>query len=162
MEAVQTRMRELVQQQDLGITIDHVNPQTSPPLALQKDFERFTDALQQGADSSTKANSYRSTVVGSAVAAAETRVKVAQAASARMVALVAAEQTNFSRLLPYYQKNPDLVKTQLLADAVKKALLKSALTEVVPDLEGRQLRVLLSPPETPLYSSPTNQPTPGQ
>ena len=49
-EAVEARMRELVEKQDLGITVDGVDPQTSPPLTLLNDFHRVVQASAEGAN----------------------------------------------------------------------------------------------------------------
>jgi membrane protease subunit HflK len=155
--AVMARMRELVKEQDLGVTVDLVSPQTHPPLALENDFNRVAEARQEGPDSITKAEIHSADVLGNARGAKETRIKTADAARARMVGLIGAEQTNFSRLLPDYQRDPQLVKRLLLAETFKKVWANAQLTEVLPDLDGRQLRFHLSPPATPIYGTSTNQ-----
>lgn len=155
--AVKERMRQLVKSQDLGITVDNVNPQTHPPLTLEADFNKVAEARQEGPDSVSKAEIYKANVLGSAQGAKETRIKSAEAATARLVGLIGAEQTNFSRLLPDYQRDPQLVKRLLLSETFKKVWANAQLTELLPDTEGRQLRFHLSPPATPFTVS-TNKP----
>jgi modulator of FtsH protease HflK len=154
-DQVLKRMKQLVNEQDLGITIEIVSPQASAPLALLKDFQRVADVSQEGAHSVSSAYSYKSTVLGNAQATGEKRIQVARAAVTSMVGAIGAEQTNFSMLLPYYRENPELVKSLLMAGTVRRALNKSALTEVVPDTEGSQFRIHLGPPVSAIGS--TNQ-----
>jgi membrane protease subunit HflK len=157
-EAVAARMRQLVQDQDLGVTVDLVNTATHPPVWLEEDFNRVNEETQKGGDSINKANSHSSEVLGRARGEAAARINSAEAAKARLVELIGAEQTNFSRLLPDYERDPQLVKRLLLTETFQKVWANADLTEVLPNLDGRQLRFFLSPPATPIYSSPTNQP----
>jgi membrane protease subunit HflK len=158
-EAVEARMRELVEKQDLGITVDGVDPQTSPPLTLLNDFHKVVQAISQGATEIIKANDHRTQVLGEARSEKEKRIKTADAARSRMVGLIGAEATNFSRLLADYERDPQLVQRLLQAETFKKVWANAQLTEVLPSLDGRQLRIHLSGPATPVVTS-TNQPSP--
>jgi len=155
-EAVETRMRELVAKQDLGVTVDGVDPVTSAPLWLREDFHRVTQAASEGQNRINQAIAHRNQVIGHATGEKESRIKTAEVARSRMVGLIGAEATNFSLLLPYYQEDPQLVTRELQSETFKQVWARSAMTEVLPDLDGRQLRLHLSGPTTPLVS--TNQP----
>jgi membrane protease subunit HflK len=155
-DAVQTRMRELVKDQDLGVTVDSVSPKTHSPLALEADFARVAEVRQEGAQSLNNAITNRNDLVGGATSTNAMKINVAEAARARMVGLIGAEQTNFSLLLADYERNPELVKKLLQVDTFKTVFGDAQMIEVLPNLDGRQLRFHLSGPATPLYTS-TNQ-----
>jgi membrane protease subunit HflK len=156
LESVTKRMDQLVKDQDLGITVENVSPQTHAPLILENEFARVAEVRQEGPDSINKAEIYRANALGSARGAKETRIKGAEAERTRLVGLVGAEQTNFSRLLADYRRDPQLVKSLLLTETFKKVWANADLTEVLPNLDGRQLRLHLSPPATPFFTT-TNQ-----
>jgi membrane protease subunit HflK len=155
-EAVETRMRDLAAKQDLGITVDGVDPVTSAPLALRPDFQRVAQANSDRANKINEADIHRSQVLGNARGQKESRIKTAEVAKSRMVGLIGAEATNFSRLLPDYQRDPQLVTRLLQSETFKQVWANAQQTEVLPNLEGRQLRLHLSGPPAPLVSS-TNQ-----
>ena len=70
----------------------------------------------------SQADIYRSKTLGDARGQKESRINTADADKARMVGLLGAEQTNFSRLLADYERNPALVKRLLQAETFKKSL----------------------------------------
>lgn len=65
-EAVEARMRELVAGQDLGITVESVYPQASPPVALWTDFYKVDQARTERDTTLSAAESYRSQTLGNA------------------------------------------------------------------------------------------------
>jgi membrane protease subunit HflK len=157
-EAVEARMRELVAKQDLGVTVDLVNPATHAPLFLENDFNRVAEVRQEAEDTITKARASRTEVLGRARGDAASLTNSAEVAKSRMVELIGAEQTNFSKFLPDYERDPELVRRLLLAETFKRVWANADLTEVLPNLDGRQLRFHLSGPATPFPSATTNQP----
>jgi len=159
-EAVEARMRQLVEQQGLGITIEMVNPQSSAPLALVNDFQKVIQAGAERDTTLSQADIYRSQKLGDARSRQNSRTNTAVVENERMVRLLGAEQTNFSGYLDYYQRNPALVTSLLQAGTFKKVWAQAQSTVVLPDLSGgAQLRFHLGEPLPPLILS-TNESNP--
>jgi regulator of protease activity HflC (stomatin/prohibitin superfamily) len=159
-DAVEARMRALAEQQGLGITVDRVDPQSSPPRLLLNDFSRVVQASAEHDTTLSQADIYRSQTLGNARGGKESRLRAAEAEKARAVGLIGAEATNFSRLLDYYKRNPALVSSLLQADTLNRVWANAQSTVVLPDPSGAsQLRIHLGEPLPPLILS-TNQPNP--
>jgi membrane protease subunit HflK len=158
-EAVETRMRELAEQQALGITVDRVDCQPSPPGALMNDFNKVVQASEDHDTTNSLAEIYRNKTLGEARGQKESRTNTAAAETARMVGLIGAEATNFTGQLDYYKRDPELVKSLLQAETVKKVWSNAQETVVLPDASGAQFRIHLSPPLPPMTLT-TNQSNP--
>jgi membrane protease subunit HflK len=158
-EAVALRMRELAEQQGLGITVDRVDSQSSPPLALSSDFSKVTQAGLERDNTLSQADIYRSQTLGNARGQMVSRTNTAAADTARMIGMIGAEQTNFSRLLGDYERNPALVTSLLQAETFKRVWANAQSTSVLPDLTNSSMRFHLGEPLAPLSTS-TNQPNP--
>lgn len=158
-EMVEVRMRELVEQQGLGITLERVDPQSSPPGALLADFSKVIQASTEHDTTLSQAEIYRSQKLGNARGQMVARTNTAAADTARMIGLIGAEQTNFSRLLGDYQRNPALVTSLLQAETFKRVWANAPFTIVLPDLTNSSMRFHLGEPLTPLSLS-TNQTSP--
>jgi membrane protease subunit HflK len=162
-ESVLLRMRELVEQQGLGVTVDSVDSQSppSPPLVLKGDFSRVIQASAEHDTTLSQADIYRSQTLGNARGEKESRIRTAEADRDRAVKLIGAEQTNFSGLLSYYQNNPALVTSLLQADTLYRVWANAQSTVILPDQSsGRsQIRIQLGEPLPPLTLS-TNQSNP--
>jgi membrane protease subunit HflK len=156
---VEARMRELVEQQGLGITVERVEPRSSAPGALLSDFNKVTQASTEHDTILSQAEIYRSQKLGSARGQMVARTNTAAADTKRMIGLVGAEQTNFSRLLGDYERNPALVTSLLQAETFKRVWANAQFTSVLPDLTNSSMRFHLGEPLTPLTLS-TNEPSP--
>ena len=160
-EAVLARMRQLTEQQDLGITVDSVTPisgSPSAPLALKNDFNKVDKANAEHDMTLSKAANYENETLGGARSKKEARVRTADAETARKVGLLGAEMTNFSRYLENYQRNPALVTSLLQTETFKKVWANAQSTFLLPDAGMSQLRIHFGEPLPPLFS--TNQTNP--
>jgi membrane protease subunit HflK len=155
-DAVEARMRALAEQQGLGITVDRVDPQSSPPRLLLNDFSRVVQASAEHDTTLSQADSYRNKTLGGARSEKESRIRIAQADKARAVGLIGAEATNFSRLLDDYNRNPALVTSLLQAETFKSVWANAQSTIVMPDAGGAQFRFHLGEP-LPALTISTNQ-----
>jgi membrane protease subunit HflK len=158
-EVVEARMRDLVEQQALGITVDRVDCQSSPPGALVSDFQSVVEASAKHDRTLSEADIYRSKTLGDARGQKESRTNAAGAEKARMVGLIGAEATNFSGLLDYYRRDPALVTSLLQAETFKKVWANAPSTIVLPDASDAQFRIHLGEPLPPLTLT-NNQPNP--
>jgi membrane protease subunit HflK len=155
-DAVETRMRDLANQQALGITVDRVDYLPKVPGAVAEDFNKYVQASADHDTTNSLAESYRSKILGDARGQKESRINTARTDASRMVGLLAAEQTNFSGLLDYYKRDPDLVTGLLEVEAFGRIWSNAQSTIVLPDVSGAQFRIHLGEP----LPSLTNQPNP--
>jgi membrane protease subunit HflK len=158
-EAVVARMHELVERQGLGITVDQVNADSAVPQSLLNDFASVDNANAERDTTLSKAHSYEQKTLGDARANHEARIKGADSERARMVGLLGASQTNFSRLLGDYERNPQLVISLLEADVLKRAWTNAESLDVLPDLGNSSMRFHLGEP-IPNLTVSTNSPSP--
>jgi membrane protease subunit HflK len=155
-EAVEARMRDLAEQQALGITVDRVDCLPSPPGALFADFSKVVQASAEHDTTLSQADIYRSKTLGDARGQKESRTNAAGAEKSRAVGRIGAEQTNFSGLLADYNRNPALVTSLLQAKTFKIVWANAQSTVVLPDVSDAQIRIHLGEPLPPLTLG-TNQ-----
>jgi membrane protease subunit HflK len=149
-ETVEARMRELVEQQGLGITVDSVTYEAKPPLALAADFDKVVKAVDEHDTAVSQSITYSNQVVGNALGEKDARIKAATARTSRMVSLVEAEKTNFTRLAVYYRSNPEQVSSLLRTELFKKVwTTNTQSTFVLPGVIS-QMRIHLGEPIAPL------------
>jgi modulator of FtsH protease HflK len=123
-EAVQKRVTQLVEAQDLGIVVDQCTVKSIPPRQQQvKDaFASVSRAEFTRSKVLDEARSYQNQVLSKASADAESLVKLAQTERDRKVKDVAALASQFQALLPQYERNPSLFVQQRLNDTLGRVL----------------------------------------
>ena len=107
-DAVQLRVIQLADQENLGITIQQCNVKSIPPRQLQDIFNQVTEAVQNRTRLLDEAHSYENLATNSADAQASAIINEAQSASVLYVQNLQADAKAFSSLLPNYGVNPDL------------------------------------------------------
>jgi membrane protease subunit HflK len=119
-ERAASRLKELVDQQRLGIVVDQVSVEVRPPRQLTTDFVRVIEAGVKRDTALTEARQYANETTNRALAEARARVNVAQAERKNLVGLVAAEAKRFTDLLPEYRKDPQLFMELRYAEALQR------------------------------------------
>ncbi|HTA31374.1 MAG TPA: protease modulator HflK [Candidatus Cybelea sp.] len=109
-EQVEQQVRQLIEAEHLGVTVDNVNVDHAPPLYLEAKFNEVVQATQRAESMVKQAQSYANTNVARALGEADTRVKVAEAARKRKVELMASQADVFTNLLAQYERDPQLFK----------------------------------------------------
>ncbi len=120
-EQVQARARDLIEAQHLGVTIEHVSIDASPPLFLTPKFDELDQAMLKRDSAKSRAQSYSNTVYNQAEGDAATRVFVADAIRKRSVDMVAAQADIFQKLRGQFEQNPSLferIRQMTLLEAV--------------------------------------------
>ncbi|HEY3857770.1 MAG TPA: SPFH domain-containing protein [Verrucomicrobiae bacterium] len=107
-EMVQEHIKELIDEQHLGVTIEHVNIDASPPLVLEPKFNEFDQAVLKREQVLNLALSYSNSVYQGSQGEATARVLAADAARKRTVELLAAQADIFQKLRGQYEQNPEL------------------------------------------------------
>jgi membrane protease subunit HflK len=109
-EQVEQQVRDLIQAEHLGVTVDNVNVGHAPPLSLQAKFDEVIRATQDSEKMVKVAQTYVNTTVAKARGEADTLVKVADAARKRKVELMASQANVFTNLSAQYEQDPQLFK----------------------------------------------------
>jgi len=105
-ERVHERVSNLIDSQHLGVTVDLVDIDASPPLYLVPKFDELDQAMLKRDNARNKAQSYANTTFHAAEGEAATRVYVADAVRKRTVDMVAAQANIFQKLRGQYEQNP--------------------------------------------------------
>ena len=121
-DAVLQRVSDLVEQEQLGIAIDHCEVLSIPPRQLKESFEQVTIARQNRDKALLDAHSYENQVTNRADAQAVTVLNEAQSARARYLDSLTSEAKRFSDLLPGYQSNPNLFVQKQVVEAMGHVL----------------------------------------
>ena len=159
-ETVQTRVKEMVEKLNLGVTIQpgEVRTDSEAPADVAEAFNDVTRAKNQGDIKIQEAETYARGATNRAVGEASVIVGGGMTVSNSLVVTVAAEADRFAKLLPRYQTNPDLFKRRLLAETMERVLTNAQYKLFLPErADGKQweLRLQLSkPPEIPKKETP--------
>jgi membrane protease subunit HflK len=163
-EKVLARVREVVADRNLGITIEQGDVRVIPPRITKTAFDAALSAEIERRKAREDANSYAGRVLSTAEGEANSIVNAGQSDRTRMTQAVAAEAQNYQNQLPHYQANPGLfmarVQTETLARVMTNVEDKVFLPERA-DGKARELRLLLSrEPKKP--AAPDDQSKPQQ
>ena len=147
-EKVRARIDQIIDQQQLGITIEQSDVESIPP-RQEKVKTAFSAALQAGIKRETllnEARRYENEVLSKAQSEASARTNSASTDQTRLVEFVAAEAKKFQDLLPEYQANPALFTALRQSETLERVLPGVQEKIFVPGASGqpRELRLLLS------------------
>jgi membrane protease subunit HflK len=158
-EAVQQRVEELVERDNLGVAIDQCTVQSTPPRQLSDIFAQVTDARQKRAEALNEAHNYENRTTNNATATAENVINLAQSSKFNYVTNLVAEAKRFSDILPYYQTNSSLYMQQTFVRMIGPALTNVQDKWYVPvraDGKPYELRLQLNrePPQPKIGTGP--------
>lgn len=145
--AVQRRVSSLLLAQGVGVSVEQVEMEKTPPLLLKEDFARVTHAVQQRDQLINEARTYENQTVSRAEADAVALVDQAESERRRMVEDVEAEAERFEKLLPKYREDPALFVQLQLGEVLSRSStqVKDAIyVQHRQDGETRELRLLLN------------------
>jgi membrane protease subunit HflK len=152
-EQVREHVRSLIEDQHLGVTIEQVNIDASPPLVLQPKFDELDQAMLKRDNIKNQALSYSNTVYQASLGEATARVYAADAARKRTVELLAAQADIFQKLRSQYERNPALFE-QIRQMSMLDTVYTNALDKVTLPPNMREIRVQLSrEPQAPNTNS---------
>jgi membrane protease subunit HflK len=158
-EAVQQRVTDLAEQEQLGIVIEQCDVESKPPRQLQTVFSQVTDARENRNKALIDAHSYENQITNSAGAQAVAIIDRAEADRTNYVASITADSRRFSDLLPQYQANPGLFAQQTLVQTMGQVLTNVQDKIYLPqraDGQPRELRLMLNrePPQPKNAANP--------
>lgn len=159
-EAVEQRVRSLVDQEQLGIGVKQCPVDRMPPRQLKEIFDQVTDARQNQNKVLDDAHSYENQITNSADAQAAAILSEARSARALYVQSLQADAKAFSALLPNYQINPALFEQQKLVQVMGQTLTNASFKAYLPTSangEPLELRLMLNREPPGQKSGPTGQ-----
>jgi modulator of FtsH protease HflK len=158
-EAVQQRVTDLAEAEQLGIVIEQCEITSIAPRQLKNVFDQVTEARENRNKLLIEAQSYTNRILSQASAQAVSMTNAAATASANYVKSINAEAKRFSDLLPYYQGNPSLFVQQTFVRTIGQVLTNVQRKEFLPqraDGQPRELRLMLNdePPQPKPAATP--------
>ncbi len=121
-EKVLARVRQLVEEQGLGISIEDAYLQTIPPRYVRKAFADVIAADQDRGKTVNEAQAYANRLRNSAAGEAKTLVNLGKSEGERLVQGVAADAQYFTDQLPHYQRDPNLFMARLQTEYLQRIL----------------------------------------
>jgi modulator of FtsH protease HflK len=155
-DRVRVRLDRLVADYKVGITIDGINIEKSPPRKLQKAFDAVIEADQRRGKILNEARSYENQTISRARAEAEQRRNAGERERNALVKTVQAEAETFKGLLPQYKANPQLFVQQRQTEVLQRVLTNALYRVVLPrriDGKAREVRIQLSPGQAPVIKA---------
>jgi membrane protease subunit HflK len=144
---VRRRTTELLDAEQVGVTIEECNVESRPPLYLKDAFASVLNAEFARRKALDDAHSYENTRVIKAGADAESRINIAETARKQLVASLAADAERFNTLLPQYERDPDLFVRQYLSETMGRVLANVQEKLFLPENALRYLLLNRDPPK---------------
>ncbi|MGH7939737.1 MAG: SPFH domain-containing protein, partial [Limisphaerales bacterium] len=156
-DAVQERVSDLLEQENLGVLVDWCTVESEPPRQLADIFNQVTIAREKRSETINEAISYANQTTNNAIASAASIVNEAQSAEFNYVTNLVASAQQFKDILPYYKQDPSLYVQQTFVQMIGSALTNVEGKWYLPqraDGQPRELRLLLNrePPGTNGFS----------
>ena len=152
-ETVQQRVRDLVHQHQLGVTIEECQAMLTPPLQVKFAFEAVSSADIERRKTNDMARAYANRVLSTAQGEAAAIINRGKTEANQLVQQVAAEARYFEDQLPYYKANPAMLMARLKADAMTRILTnvqeRVFVLPTSPDGRPSAVRFLWAPPPRP-------------
>ena len=146
-EAVRRRALQLIQQQDLGITVEQCVVQSVRPRQLKDAFDQVNSADEARGKAVIAAHAAENQITNQASADARSIVALAQVESDQLVKDLAAQAERFKDILPQYQRAPGLFTQQQLSETLGRVLTNvedKILVAEGADGKPRELRLLFN------------------
>jgi modulator of FtsH protease HflK len=160
-DAVEQRVRDLVHQHKLGVTVGDCQVRIVPPLQVKMAFEQVSTAEIERRKARDDAEAYASRVLSTAQGEGSAVINQGKTDANRMVAQVAADAQYFQDQLPNYTANPELFRARLQAESMSRILTnvqeRVFALPASPNGAPSELRMLINPP--PKRRLPEQPPT---
>jgi modulator of FtsH protease HflK len=151
-EAVQRRVADLAEQENLGIVIEQCDVDHVPPRQLKSVFDQVTEAGLNRQTALLSAHDYENKTTNDAGALAVSIIYQAETARSNYVASITADASTFTNILAQTKGNPALFAQMTLVQTMGQVLTNVQDKWFVPeraDGKQRELRLMLNrePPQ---------------
>jgi membrane protease subunit HflK len=161
-ELIQTRVRELVDAQKLGISVEGATVTTIAPRQVKQAFDDVAKAETAKRTAVDEANAYSGRLLNTAQGEATSIENSGQTEATRLVQQVAAEAQYFRDQLPHYKENPELFRERLLAEAMTRIVTNTQDKFFLPLKGEGQRNIWLQLNRDPRKPAGTNEVQQGQ
>jgi len=158
-ETVLTRVRDRVNEHQLGITVESCEVNVVSPKQVRQAFEQVTVADLERRKSQDDAQGYSSRILSTAQGEASGIVNQGRSDATRLLQQVSAEATYFKDQLASYETSPEFFQARLHAEAMARILTnvqdRVFTLPMSEDERPSEVRIQLNPP-------PRRRPNPGE
>jgi membrane protease subunit HflK len=148
-EAVLARVRDMIERHQLGIALEPSDVETAAPIYVKEAFEEVLKAENDRSKKINDAQGEADITLGKARGEAEGIRSAGHSASNQVVQAVSAEARSFLDQLPYFEKDPELFRSRLLADRLSRILTNATEVFYIPEARlgtEREIRIQMNPP----------------
>jgi modulator of FtsH protease HflK len=147
------RVATMIDQHQIGVTIDPREVRTRPPLAIEDAFDSVLRAQQEGDVQVQQAQSHARGATNRAMGEASAIIRDGVTRSNFLIQTMSAETNRFLGLRASYESNPHLFQQRLLAETTGRVLTNAQLKTFIPNrAHGKpwEVRILINKePEVP-------------
>jgi len=146
-ESVRNHLGKVMEKLPMGIQLEPLDVQPSPPLWVKDSFEGVISAEQLASKAKLDAEAEAREKLALAEGEAKSIIASGMILSNQLVTAIEAEARAFEAQLPEYRKDPDLWKRRIMAETFAKVLTNATDKFFVParsDGSSRELRIQLS------------------
>jgi len=146
-EAIVSRMRERIEEFKLGVTVDEIIVDTRTPQYVKQAFDAVIAAEQDRSKKMNVAEGYFNERVRTAEGEAAAIRAGGVVSSNALVQAVSAEAKYFQDQLPYYQREPELLRARLRIEALAQIMTNASDKFFIPDRpdgSSRELRIQIN------------------
>jgi membrane protease subunit HflK len=149
-DALTQRTAELLEEWDVGVSVDHCELDGRPPRQVEAAFGEVLRAEINRNNALNEARSTANQTLSQAAARAQAITNAAELERVELVSELSSLAVNFNSILPEYNKNPQLFVERSLNESLRRALTNAEKLAVPPTAGGNttEMRILLNR-ETP-------------
>ncbi len=158
-EAVAERVRELLNQQNLGVAVDRCVTESIAPRQLKAVFEQVVSAGQKQRTVLDEARKYSNQALSRSGADAKRMIDLAETERDSYVKEITSLAATFDQLVPMYNQNPELFLQRELSQRLGRSLTNAEKWVVPESVNGKSQNLWLNLNREP-QKPKTEQPTP--
>ena len=146
-DAVRRRFVRTIEKANMGIQLEPIQVQTSPPMYVKEAFDQVLEAEQALSEARNKAQGEADEITRKAVGEGRALISEGITRSNMLVQTLRAESEAFSDQLADYQRNPRLFRERLLVETMSQVLTNVNDKWLLPESESdgrRQIRLMLN------------------
>ena len=146
-DAVRRRFVRTIEKANMGIQLEPIQVQTSPPMYVKEAFDQVLEAEQALSEARNKAQGEADEITRKAVGEGQALISEGITRSNMLVQTLRAESEAFSDQLADYQRNPRLFRERLLVETMSQVLTNVNDKWLLPESESdgrRQIRLMLN------------------
>lgn len=121
-DRILARVKEVSLNMNLGINIESIDIQSSPPLMVRQVFNAVSAADIERRKALDTAQAHANRVTSTAESEASSLVNLGKSEASRIVASVTADAAVFQEQLPYFRQDPALFTARLQAESMSRIL----------------------------------------